>query len=216
MDASQPVAVKLPRYIRIQVDEELSKADVRRWFKIVETYGPQNIISSVSLVRPKGGPAEVLLIHRKMADGKHIYDIPLKRDLTNKEIKTVLEQWNTYYDKDFLLETTQVEISQQREMLADAIVVKDDSYEKLCEAIAKSQHTMWMNERVQKGWRYGEKVNPRAKTHPMLRPWQELPEDYRKVDEKTPQMFIEELNRMGFTVVKTEELEDLMEQVFSR
>jgi len=209
MDASRPIPTELNKFIRISLDDKLSDSEKRRWYKIVETF-------KVIAPRPMlGTDGNVVLIHKKM-DSRHVYDIPLKRDLTENEIKNILEQWDNYFKiKDFIVEASHGDIEKQKQMLSDAMVVKDDSYEQLCEAIAKTQHTVWMHERIDNGWRYGEKPSSVSKTHPMLRPWHELPEKYKNIDLRTPQVFLEELKRMGFTVVKSVDLNNLIESINS-
>jgi len=209
MTASDPLPLALQKFIRLEVDEELSNQQTKRWFEIVNTYGPQNVVSSVTTIKPKGGSTDVMLVHRKTTNGKHFYDIPLKRDFLEKEVKIIVEQWKSEFEDDFAIEVSQIDINAQKASLDDAIVVKDESYEKLCEAIAKSQHIVWMNERVARGWRYGEEFDRNGKTHPMIKPWHELPDEYRAIDDKTPQVFIKELNKMGFSVVKTSDLEEI-------
>ena len=202
---------KLQKFIRLQVEEELSKDDIKKWRYVVEVYGPKNNVLSVPLVNPKGGVTEVSVIHRKYNDGKHTYDVPLKRDLLEKEVLSILEQWKIGFDKDFVVESSENDIGKQKEILSDAVILTDESYKVLCEAIAKSQHQIWMNERMAQGWSYGAKMNQKEKTHPMLKAWHDLPDEYRKIDETTPQMFIEELNKAGFSVVKTSDF-DMLKQ----
>lgn len=218
MDASTPIPTKVGMYIRLETHRPLSKAEIRQFLETVDRYGPANVVSSLQMTNPKTQePEEVRVVRRKLKDGREQYDVPLKRDLTEREVVTILEAWDAYYPQgDFVLESSAEDLNAKREMLADAIVLKQGKYEGLCEALAKTQHSSWIRERTTEGWRYGEKYDRRAKTHPMLRPWQELPEKYRKVDTDTPQTFLEELNRQGFMVVKADELDKLVEMAYGR
>lgn len=45
-----------------------------------------------------------------------------------------------------------------------------------------AQHDQWMEEKLASGWSYGAVKDPEAKTHPMLIPFNELPEVERRKD----------------------------------
>lgn len=49
-------------------------------------------------------------------------------------------------------------------------------------APASAQHDQWMKEKRDSGWVFGEIKDPAAKTHPLLIPYQELPELERRKD----------------------------------
>jgi RyR domain len=44
------------------------------------------------------------------------------------------------------------------------------------------QHNSWMKEKIENGWVYGEVKNSKAKTHPCIVPFEELPEFQKKKD----------------------------------
>lgn len=46
----------------------------------------------------------------------------------------------------------------------------------------KQQHDQWMAQKQAKGWTYGQARSDRSKTHPMLKPYDELPEFERRKD----------------------------------
>lgn len=45
-----------------------------------------------------------------------------------------------------------------------------------------AQHVQWMEQKQRDGWTFGDKKDAEAKTHPMLVPFSELPEDERAKD----------------------------------
>lgn len=47
----------------------------------------------------------------------------------------------------------------------------------------RTQHHLWMEEKVRDGWRYGPSKSEETKTHPLLVPFDELPEVEKKKDE---------------------------------
>lgn len=223
MDASDPIPTKVDKYIRLEVQRPLSKTEIKSFVKTVEQYGPQNNLSSVTINDSDGNATEVRLVHQKFRDGRERYELPLKRDLMEKEIVEIVDAWDAYYPEgDFVIETSAEQVEERQNFMHDAIIVEDDRFDQLCEALAQAQHESWMTERVDEGWRFGERMSQKEKTHPMLRPWHELPDKYRKIDRTTPQMFIEELNRLGYYIVDAEQFEgfaregnrgDLLEQL---
>jgi hypothetical protein len=44
-----------------------------------------------------------------------------------------------------------------------------------CSTSDAERHEAWMKMHVEGGWVYGEQFDPVAKTHPNLKPWDELP-----------------------------------------
>ncbi|MCR9271122.1 MAG: RyR domain-containing protein [Hyphomonadaceae bacterium] len=47
---------------------------------------------------------------------------------------------------------------------------------------ASKQHEQWMDKKLRDGWKQGPLKNPEAKTHPLLIPYEELPEVERMKD----------------------------------
>jgi hypothetical protein len=49
-------------------------------------------------------------------------------------------------------------------------------------ALVSAEHDRWMAERLRDGWVWGPVKDPAAKTHPLLIPYEQLPEDQRRKD----------------------------------
>lgn len=47
----------------------------------------------------------------------------------------------------------------------------------------REQHESWMRDKLESGWKYGERKDPEAKTHPCLVPYDQLDGYQRKKDE---------------------------------
>lgn len=45
-----------------------------------------------------------------------------------------------------------------------------------------ASHDAWMREKVDTGWVYGETKDAKAKTHPCIVPYEELPEEQKRKD----------------------------------
>ncbi|MFI5842836.1 RyR domain-containing protein [Catenuloplanes sp. NPDC051500] len=52
----------------------------------------------------------------------------------------------------------------------------------LAGATPEELHTSWCDLKYKDGWRYGERKDPDAKTHPCLVPYEQLPERERRKD----------------------------------
>ncbi|RYD68677.1 MAG: hypothetical protein EOP83_00225, partial [Verrucomicrobiaceae bacterium] len=85
-----------------------------------------------------------------------------------------------------------------------------DRYVSLCTAWAKRQHDQWVKDREANGWRYGTTLSMSEKTNPLLRPWDQLPEKYRKPDLDEPQALLDLLNDQGYAVVTKGELQAML------
>ena len=59
-----------------------------------------------------------------------------------------------------------------------AKIVLNDSY-------ARQSHNQWIQSMTDKGYRYGLNMSLDQKTHPAMRPWDDLPESYRRLPETT-------------------------------
>ena len=208
-----PTEIKI--YLKLIVDHKLEKKDIAKLRRIIVDYGPDDILSSVSMIRPDNEPEEVVVIHRKKPDSKHVYTYPLKRDLTESEVEVITQQWMMHFNGDFELESSANELVNYKRTYDDAAFINEDDYKNLCESIAKMQHQKWYKERTDNGWKYGQHFSRREKTHPMLRPWEDLPDKYKKIDTDIPKLFADELKRQGYLIVKTSELQKVIRDLKS-
>ncbi len=70
----------------------------------------------------------------------------------------------------------------------------------LMEAMAKNVHEIWARTRISQGWRYGEERNDRLKLHPMLVPYEELPEEEKIYDRNTSAETLKFILKSGFSI----------------
>lgn len=173
--------ITLTRYIRLTCDEKLDGDIAKKWFSTVRNKGPESIVGSVQVEGPDNTLKNVQLIHRTVGD-KHHYDVPLVRDLTGDELNRIKGAW-----KDGgTIESSAPEVKDARVQLFDGVEIPETSYKEMCWEIAKLQHARWVQERMNEGWRYGDRYSARDKVHPMLKPWDDLPQQYQKVDYRLP------------------------------
>lgn len=200
---------RVPKYIRLEATEDLDPKIVKAWLNVVNEYGPDNITTSVPVVKPNGSPTHAYVIKSKIKN-KRIYDIPLLRDLTEDEGQYIVDAWMAEQDGDYKIEisTEPVNPIYNEFKIIHPKMPKSD-WRQICEMLSKEMHNRWVEEMVGKGWRYGLKMNEDQGTHPLLKNWDNLPEEYQKVDEETPARFLEAMDRMGYSVVNKNTLEKL-------
>lgn len=206
--------LNITRYIKLVTDDELSNAEAKEWFRTVRENAPEGIIYGMQVVTGQGNPTNICMVHRT-ADKKHEYVISLTRDMTEGETEAVVNAWDAYYpqgDMDIEISAAQIERLDQK---APSVRVPNDEYLGLCVELAKKHHEDWMRDRTDQGWRYGTTVSLKNKTHPLLRPWDQLPAQYRKIDQDTPERVLALLNDQGYAVIKKEELDSLLRLIRS-
>ena len=70
----------------------------------------------------------------------------------------------------------------------------------LLEAMAKNVHEVWAQTRVAQGWQYGSERNDSEKRHPMLVPYEDLPEEEKVYDRNTSVETLKLILKLGFKI----------------
>lgn len=70
----------------------------------------------------------------------------------------------------------------------------------LLEAMAKNVHEVWAQTRIAQGWQYGPKRNDTEKLHPMLIPYEDLPEEEMVYDRNTSIETLKLILKLGFKI----------------
>lgn len=200
-----PSPAELSRYIALCVKEDPSKDLVACFFHCVKEHAPPGTTTGVGIkVSPK--PAAVIV--DKHGDQFWI-KVPLTRDLLQEEGETIVQAFaakQPELDFDVRMSSATVDTLENE---VDPITVDKDHYLALCTQWAKRQHQNWMKERLEQGWRYGTSVSLKDKTHPLLRPWEELPAKFRTINSDEPQTLLDLLNDQGYAVISKTELDSL-------
>ena len=74
--------------------------------------------------------------------------------------------------------------------------------EKFIEDLAKQQHDVWAQSRIEQGWTYGPERNDQLKHHPCLVPYEELPDIEKAYDRDTAVGTLKLIQKLGFTITK--------------
>ena len=70
----------------------------------------------------------------------------------------------------------------------------------LLEAMAMNVHEVWAQTRISQGWQYGSERNDGKKLHPMLVPYEELPEEEKVYDRNTSEETLKMIMKLGFKI----------------
>jgi len=199
--------VELHHYIKLTVDKKLLKKEAKRWFGVVNKYAPNGTVTGHQMKHPENGPANIRLIHKKYLNRQHAYLVPLTRDLRDGEVEKIANVWDKLQKEgDFEIEGSydSYYYDSQEEKPNDL----EKNMDEFANQVAKKIHTKWYNEKIRDGWRYGQ-LDVENKMHPMMRPYDELPEEKREIDEELPQMFLDYLKHKGYSVIKKTKLDKL-------
>ena len=181
-------------HVRLITDKELDSTMIREYYKIVQSHFDD-------IIEPD--EEDNVLVYHVNAKGNHCYDIRLEEDLDLDEGDIMSQEIAELIPKDIEMQieaTSETDIEAEIEEHVDSLA--DTDRDAFAGDLARYKHNRWMEHYVGLGWRYGQKLDEREKTHPALRPWDELPEAVRKVDNEFPKTVVEYLNQRGYGIYK--------------
>ena len=71
---------------------------------------------------------------------------------------------------------------------------------KLTENLARNTHEVWAQRKLSEGWSYGGVLDPAAKMHPSLIPYEQLSESEKEYARSTSDQTIKFLLKLGFSI----------------
>lgn len=199
----------IPLYIKLVSQEHLGIHDARQWYKVVLSTAPAGVVTHIDSLDLNGVPSQTRMVRRSNGDSTELI-IPLMRDLLPTELETISAAWKHKSPIGSFTITTNPTQSQKLNQAVTGLEIPNDEYQMLCLQLAKVRHEGWMREKGAEGWRYGPVLSLKDKTHPLMRPWDDLPAQYKDVDSKNPEQFLNFLNNQGYAVVKQSELGALL------
>ena len=165
-------------YILQRTPQVLNAKEIRRWYMTVDMLSPDNIIM--------GDDETNSFILASQAE-ELLYIIPLVRHLTEEEAERIVEGYMRVSEHDFQIETSNVyranadfghPFETDYQIAVEAKNILKDAY-------ARQAHNQWIQSKMQKGFRYGLNLSINEKTHPAMRPWDDLPTEYKRMPETT-------------------------------
>jgi hypothetical protein len=145
-----------------------------KWYYTVDMLGPENIFA---------GDDDTCSLMLAMQGTEYLYILPLVRHLTSEEAERIVEGYMRVTEHDFEIETSNVYRANADfgHPFEYDIQMDEGSREVLHLDLARHAHNRWIQEKQQAGWRYGLDLNLTERTHPAMRPWDDLPERYRRM-----------------------------------
>jgi hypothetical protein len=197
--------------VTFKVAKELDITDLKAWFAMISEALPSGVRTYATAMSPDRGPMPVPLFTRKTEEGI-LYIVPLIRHLVDDETEVlVYKTARLFPNLDFDIIATISDVLDGPE--AEAIKLDDDKYKAFCLAYAKKQHEAWLKDRLAAGWRLGQTMDMTQRTSPMIRSWEELPDELKTIDYDHPQMVVDLLGDHGYAVVKKDELSSLYNEL---
>ena len=159
--------------IEVKTQEKLPKGAAGLWARSVRDHGPPGITVAAQLMNGRDSVWSKLWCEHG-STGYH-YIVPLSRDLEEAEADAIVQGWSDAYPTgDFVINWTQ-------RAVAESVVDQQqaDLLGEIAEAAAKQYHNTWHTAKVNQGWSFAHKLDGKNRKHPMLQPWENLPESYR-------------------------------------
>jgi hypothetical protein len=195
------------RHITLTVEKPLEKRVIKSWLDCVKRAAPNGVVATLQTTDEDGAPRAVKLVHRAVKD-KNLYLVPLSRDLLPDEVERIVEVFMLENpEQDFDIETHANFMAALDRPSAN---MDHDKHLALSAALSKAKHDDWMKTKIDAGWRYGPELSMENKTHPLLLPWEQLPEKYKTPDLEWPEKLISILGDQGYSVIAKDNLEKML------
>lgn len=81
-------------------------------------------------------------------------------------------------------------------------IILPEELSPLLEAMAKNVHEVWAQTRIAQGWQYGPERDDAEKLHPMLVPYEDLPEEEKVYDRNTSIETLKLVLKLGWLIKK--------------
>ncbi len=86
-----------------------------------------------------------------------------------------------------------------------ANVALDPDIVELLEKLARNAHDIWARQRIADGWKHGRHRDDKAKEHPCLVPYDQLPESEKEYDRKLATETLKTIVALGYSVTKAKQ-----------
>ena len=160
-------------YILQRVDRPLTAEEVKKWYYTVDMLTPDGIIM---------GDDDTNNLMLGMHSNQYLYIVPLVRHFTAVEAEKIVEGYMRVTTHDFEIETSnvyQTDVDFGYPFEYD-ISMDEEARDILVNSMSRTAHNAWIIEQMNNGWRFGLDLNITEKTHPCMRPWDDLSESYRR------------------------------------
>lgn len=182
--------------ISLYVPKKLSTDQAKIWYQTIQNCLPKGLIGATTLYA-NDSTKESSFYCQKISLSKWCYVIPLVRDITESEIHEVVKTWNnTYPVGDFLIDYSQKTTTE----ITPYKALDQNKIQEILDSWAKHQHSQWMSDLINKGWKFGVTLNTKQCTHPLLQPWEQLPNYARSKNIAAVKALLKIIDSQGYTI----------------
>lgn len=195
-DSINNATMRAHPYIELIVSTKLEPSVAHSWLEAVRSTLPSGIVGHAEII--KDGKPKQSSFYAVKEHGDMHYVVPLTRDPNVAEVQKVAVEWNKHYvEGDF-----EIDYSNAGELHAEQHEIHETALREVAMEAAKINHTEWITEMSQKGWRYGTKFSQHNKENPMLMPWERLSPRYQLQELRRFDKLVEVLDRMQLQLVR--------------
>jgi len=148
-------------HIRLKMTQELPKTDISGIINVLKN-------AVVNIFQPLEDGTAVIYHMGDEAMNQHIYDFRLNRSVTEAEAEVVLELLTEWTDDDFIMEIT---TSENYDIPGDDPEID----------LTGMKHNRWIDDKLNKGWRYGLEFSKENRTDPRLQPYHQLTDKLKNI-----------------------------------
>ena len=148
-------------HIRLKMTQELPKTDISGIIKVLKS-------AIANIFQPLEDGTAVIYHMGDEAMNSHIYDFRLNRSVTEAEAEVILELLTEWTDDDFIMEIT----TSENYDISDGDTEID---------LSSMKHNRWIDDKLNKGWRYGLEFSKETKTDPRLQPYHQLTDKLKNI-----------------------------------
>ena len=143
-------------YIKLTVYQDLSEKMISIWKDIVKNLSQNKRVNVVT----------------RRSKTCYYYKMILKKEISEFELKFIVNAWDYYYSQDF-----EIEANSSDYITFDDVEIDENTLEFIKNISSKYLHNRWVDKKINDGWRYGMYYNSDELTHPALRSWDNLPSE---------------------------------------
>lgn len=190
--------MKPQHYIALITDESADAATQKMWYTTVKELAPAGTVRTIPHADHQTAMIEFTI---NLPDGGTMQSlvVPLTRDLDSAEgevIVTAMDMMGP--DSDWEIEASNLYQDDGVPGFDFEFQADPGELEEMKEMVNKFVHSRWVEQKTTNGWRYGPLVDHTERTHPALRPWEQLQKEHRRTPDITEQDVVRFLKKYGY------------------
>jgi len=192
--------MKPQHYIAVLTNESLDEDSQRLWYETVKQLAPQGTVRTIEHERKQTAMIEYTI---NMPDDTTLQSlmVPLTRDLDGDEGEVIVTAFDMMgpKDVDWEIEASNLfDSNLDRPGFDFEFSASEEDKNEMRETVGKFVHSRWVENKITNGWRYGPMVDQKERTHPALRPWEQLPREHKRIPELSDKDILEFYKKYGY------------------